>query len=439
MHLRHWLALTTVAGSLLAPAAATASHSAAGPTCDGRRATIVGTARADHLVGTASADVIAGLAGNDVIDGRGGADVICGGAGDDQLFGGGGDELLLGGPGADQIEGGPGVDTADYAAVTGPVRVDLSQTPGVASGGGDADRLADVEDVRGSGYGDTLVGSRAANRLQGGRGDDTLIGGAGDDVLLGDAGDDFLAGQAGHNRLDGGIGADLCSQASGAGTLAGCETAVARAATIPPGGALRSDVEAAALVRQRPWEPRPANRAANETTPDRPILWPARAEDLHWTRWIALRRRVTGRFAGSTDEIIQWASYKWGIDEDVTRAIAAQESDWDQAMVGDAGESFGLMQVKDHYRDGTLDLGGYPWTARSTALNVDITLAWVRACYEGAFYDGGDWLYGGSLIRGDIWGCVGAWYSGDWYGPGAKAYIADVKKILATRPWLDWR
>jgi soluble lytic murein transglycosylase-like protein len=32
-------------------------------------------------------------------------------------------------------------------------------------------------------------------------------------------------------------------------------------------------------------------------------------------------------FRGTTDEIIRWAAWKWGIDEDLLRAVAARESD----------------------------------------------------------------------------------------------------------------
>ena len=36
-----------------------------------------------------------------------------------------------------------------------------------------------------------------------------------------------------------------------------------------------------------------------------------------------LTARVTGNFSGSTDEILQWAACKWGVDEDMVRAQAA--------------------------------------------------------------------------------------------------------------------
>src|SRR5207253_2386021 len=38
-------------------------------------------------------------------------------------------------------------------------------------------------------------------------------------------------------------------------------------ATLPPGTALPGDAECAARVRRDPWEPRPANAAANHTVP----------------------------------------------------------------------------------------------------------------------------------------------------------------------------
>ena len=56
--------------------------------------------------------------------------------------------------------------------------------------------------------------------------------------------------------------------------------------------------------------------------------------------------RVDGDFAGTTDEIIQWAACKWGIDEDIVRAQVIKESCWYQSATGDNGESWGLGQVR---------------------------------------------------------------------------------------------
>ena len=71
------------------------------PMCLGKRATIVGSNKANTLKGTKRADVIVGLGGNDRILGRGGADRICGGAGADRVFGGVGNDQMNGGKGRD--------------------------------------------------------------------------------------------------------------------------------------------------------------------------------------------------------------------------------------------------------------------------------------------------------------------------------------------------
>ena len=36
-----------------------------------------------------------------------------------------------------------------------------------------------------------------------------------------------------------------------------------------------------------------------------------------------------------------------------------------------------------------------------------------------------------------MWGCIGAWFSGNWYDSGAISYIADVKNNLNTKAWLQ--
>jgi hypothetical protein len=91
------------------------------PSCGGRKATILGTKKADSLRGTKKRDVILGRGGRDVLIGAGGGDLICGGTGgdklvggkgDDKLFGGGGDDKLIGGPGNDRCDGGTGKDHA---------------------------------------------------------------------------------------------------------------------------------------------------------------------------------------------------------------------------------------------------------------------------------------------------------------------------------------
>ncbi len=79
-------------------------------TCEGRPATIVGTAGRDRLKGTPGPDVILGLGGRDTIKGLAGEDSICGARGRDRLRGGGGKDRLLGQGGRDALNGQGGRD-----------------------------------------------------------------------------------------------------------------------------------------------------------------------------------------------------------------------------------------------------------------------------------------------------------------------------------------
>ena len=87
------------------------------PSCGGRPATIVGTARRDTLRGTRRADVIVALGGNDRISGLGGNDVVCGGRGRDRLSGGRGRDRLSGGPQRDTCIGGAARDRASACEI----------------------------------------------------------------------------------------------------------------------------------------------------------------------------------------------------------------------------------------------------------------------------------------------------------------------------------
>jgi Transglycosylase SLT domain len=215
-----------------------------------------------------------------------------------------------------------------------------------------------------------------------------------------------------------------------------------------------SDSTCASLVPTSTWEPRTDNTSANHTMPVDPstVPWSTNSSTTYWTKFIAKRKLVTGHYTGTTDQIIQWAACKWGIDENLLRAVAVQESDWHMSAVGDAcgprGEaSYGLFQVKNADCSGTTDAGGYTYTAQDSALNADYYAMNLRSCLDGDFYDGGSWLYGGKTIAQIIstngldyavWGCVGAWYSGRWYDSGAQSYIKNVKTWLAAKTWLNY-
>ena len=154
------------------------------------------------------ATALAGTIGDDVITGGAFGDVLSGNAGNDTLLGGGGDDLLIGGDGIDIFEGGAGVDTVEYSEDTG-LGVTVNLLAGTASDEfGGADALANVENVIGSDFADSITGDGAANLLEGEGGNDVLDGGAGDDVLDGNSGNDVLTGGIGNDVLDGGLGDD---------------------------------------------------------------------------------------------------------------------------------------------------------------------------------------------------------------------------------------
>ncbi len=278
---------------------------------------IIGSAFADTLLGGELGDTFVGGAGADVLNGNGGTDtaeystsaagvnvaidpslttvgaggdaegdqltnienligsayddVLRAGAGNNRLDGGAGNDRLVGGLGADTLIGGDGVDTVDYSESNAAVGVGLTDVPGQATqgSGGHAqgDVIAQIENIIGSAFNDTLQGSAGANRLEGGDGNDTLRGQGGADVLIGGLGvdtasystsasgvnvsisstgttvgsggdaqgdqlsgienltgsafADVLTGSDGDNRLEGGAGDDRLVGGLGADTLVG--------------------------------------------------------------------------------------------------------------------------------------------------------------------------------------------------------------------------
>jgi hypothetical protein len=223
---------------------------------------------------------------------------------------------------------------------------------------------------------------------------------------------------------------------------------------------LPSDSQAAGMVHRSTWEPRPENHTANRTVPPPDF---ATAGYSGMQNHAQLFGRVTGNFTGTTDEIIQWAAAKWGLPDDLIRAAVVQESNWYQDLkdangnpitgrgYGDFGHcggspapsgygangpaSFGIIQIKwcaskDANAPG---YGTWPWSEKATAYNLDFYGAIIRGCIEG--WD--SWLSNG-YRAGDLWGCVGRWYSGQWYSAAAVDYIARVKQIYNAKPWRAW-
>jgi len=203
---------------------------------------------------------------------------------------------------------------------------------------------------------------------------------------------------------------------------------------LPPGSALPTEAECAARVHRSPWEPRSDNYAANHASAANTLANFSQFDGA-WNG--QYRPRVTGNFKGTTDEIIQWAACKWGWSDELVRAEAVVESTWRQSTVGDAGTSYGLMQVRYLYHPrvngGCQNCAGSSWpnSANSTAFNVDLFLAEMRGCYNGME------PYLGNT-RGDEWGCIGSWFSGAWRTSSSLGYISKVQASLNNKAWLGW-
>lgn len=165
---------------------------------------------------TSFADLITGNTLNNFLVGWGGDDVIVGAAGADFIQGGDGNDALEGNAGNDTLQGGNNTDTITYVNATGAVTVSLATTTSQNTVNDGSDTITTVENVTGSGFGDTLTGSTAANVLSGGAGADTVNGGDGADTLTGGAGADVLHGQNDNDSID------LFDSASDGATASDC-------------------------------------------------------------------------------------------------------------------------------------------------------------------------------------------------------------------------
>ena len=167
-----------------------------------------------------SLESTAGTIADDTLSGDGGSNGLFSFDGDDTVAAGGGDDLVDPGNGTDTAQGGAGVDllgNLDHYA--GGMTIDLSD-----NSDSDGDTLGDFEDVLGTFFADTLIGSDGPNALSGFRGNDDLSGLAGADMLAGDHGID---------SGDGGAGIDRCATEQ----QQNCEFAWARpaSASVGPG------------------------------------------------------------------------------------------------------------------------------------------------------------------------------------------------------------
>jgi hypothetical protein len=181
-----------------------------------------------------------------------------------------------------------------------------------------------------------------------------------------------------------------------------------------------SDAQAAKRVQHSTFEPRPGNHTENHhVLTKRQLATFKRKSDMPY------KNRVSGHYRGTTDEIIQWAAAKHGIDADVLRAVAVIESYWRMTTVGDGGDSFGLFQIRRPFHCCAT------YARTSTAFNAAI----IRAYYDGKMPWLNDVEHGETYKAGDLYGSLGAWFAGRWHTQGANDYIARVKETLAQRTW----
>jgi Ca2+-binding RTX toxin-like protein len=191
-----------------------------------------------NLTGSAYSDTLTGDVHNNL---------IVGSNGDDSLYGGGGNDTLDGGDGNNSLDGGAGTDTATFADAGSGVNVSLMIVGTQNVGGGNTDTLANIENLTGSNFNDTLEGNAGDNVLDGGKGTNTVsyadaasgvnvnlglttvqnTGGAGNDTLknftglTGSAFDDVLTGSTKNNTITGGLGNDTITGGKGADVLTG--------------------------------------------------------------------------------------------------------------------------------------------------------------------------------------------------------------------------
>jgi autotransporter family porin len=230
-----------------------------------------------------------------------------------------------------------------------------------------------------------------------------------------------------------------------------------RFGTLRAGATLPDDATCARLVRRKA-EQRPENATANArvTTPAEVAkLGPWNLANMIFDeKALAFQDRISGAFAGTTDELIQWTACKWGFDEDHIRAEAFQQSGWIQAAKSDwttstadcapnadtrtqngtteCAQTYGMLQVVWKFHK-----SAWPMFRDSTPFHLDFVYAMRRVCFEG--WDVGQSERVASADRpyekDDEWGCMGGHFSGQWYDDDAEAYIARVQGQLAGRAW----
>ena len=163
----------------------------------------------ENLTGTDFNDTLTGDGNANLISGGKGKDVLSGAGGNDTLFGGDGDDTISGGAGADSIDGGAGLNTLDYSASSAGVNANLF-TNTFSGGDAQGDTVANMHNIIGSAFNDTLTAAVGNYSVWGGAGNDVLSGGGtGNYQLFGGDGDDMIFGMGGAELIDGGANNDF--------------------------------------------------------------------------------------------------------------------------------------------------------------------------------------------------------------------------------------
>jgi len=176
-----------------------------------------GTSGDDTLTGWIAADTLRGFGGNDTLLGSFSDDILEGGNGHDILNGGVGNDVLRGGAGNDiflMTGSNAGVDT-----VEGGSGYDIFDASGIQPGFGYGANFSEIEELRGSNFGDNWSWSDSGIKFVGGLGNDTVNAGIDADTLLGGDGADVLNGGAGNDTVNGGLGSDILTGGLGIDTF----------------------------------------------------------------------------------------------------------------------------------------------------------------------------------------------------------------------------
>lgn len=255
--------------------------------------------------------------------------------------------------------------------------------------------------------------------------------------------------------------------------------------TLPPHAPLPNGQQCAAEIPPTP-ETIPGNTPFNHTRVTATALAAFKADGYTFENLTSYAQyaRIKGNYAGSTDMIMRWVACKYGINENVVRAQAWQESFWEQWAHGDKRttkrqcvqghfaalwnttislvdartiscpyccyQSWSAWQTKVYYEWKT-----WPMIKDSTSFAGEYRYADARSCINGDWapyfasrhaqpghhsyaYDIAAYARNPtqSNLNTILWGCIGMHYSGGWYDAGALKYIADIKGDIAHRRWV---